>query len=278
MTSPAPYAEVIGDPIAHSKSPLIHGFWLRKLGIAGEYRATLVRPSEIDAYLQERQHDPAWRGCNVTMPLKVEALSRASSKSQAAEMVGATNLLVPQGGKLFADNSDVIAIQRILPPKLVPSGSEICIIGTGGAARSALAALKDRCGIALITARAPAAGFQLLHEFGYGGTAQHFHDPHNIQTADCVINATPLGMTGQAPMPGVVLDHLRSPLSEDTVVFDMVTSPAETQLLRQARGQGLRTINGLEMLVAQAIPAFRTFFGAEPPREYDAELMDLLAA
>ncbi len=79
-------------------------------------------------------------------------------------------------------------------------------------------------------------------------------------------------------MPGVVLDHLRSPLSEDTVVFDMVTSPAETQLLRQARGQGLRTINGLEMLVAQAIPAFRTFFGAEPPREYDAELMDLLAA
>jgi shikimate dehydrogenase len=115
----------------------------------------------------------------------------------------------------------------------------------------------------------------LLDQFEFGGTVRPLNDQHNIQTANVIINATPLGMVGAPPMPNLVLQHLRDPLP-DTVVLDMVYAPVESEFLRVAAEAGCRTVSGLEMLLAQASTSFELLFGAAAPREHDAELRELL--
>ncbi|MEO7410057.1 MAG: shikimate dehydrogenase, partial [Sphingomicrobium sp.] len=116
MTSSVPYAEVIGDPIVQSKSPAIHKFWLAALGMEGDYRAVRVNRGELPDYLARRRADPAWRGCNVTMPLKLDALLLADAPSDRATAAGAANLLVHRDDGLLAANTDVGAIQGLLAP------------------------------------------------------------------------------------------------------------------------------------------------------------------
>ena len=138
MTSALPYAEVIGDPIAQSKSPAIHRFWLDALAIEGEYRATQVMRADFKAYLALRRADPAWRGCNVTMPLKLDALLAADDASDSATAAGAANLLTFRDGKLVAANTDVDAVRDLVSPLARDS---VTILGNGGAARAVLLAL-----------------------------------------------------------------------------------------------------------------------------------------
>lgn len=281
MTSPVPYAEVIGDPIGHSKSPLIHRFWLEQLGIEGDYRACQVKRGDLAAYLAERVHDPLWRGCNVTMPLKREALAAAGQREKRAEEAGAANLLLPSPDQaLVADNSDVIAIERLLQPHLAKGGEVVIhLIGTGGAAAAAAAAVRHigvplnifsyaRSEESALAFRA-SAGLEpsplLCHVLGEGrpwGTG-----------ADVVINATPLGMRGQPPLSFPLADF-----APQALVFDMVYDPLETPLLAEARSRGLAVLDGLQMLVEQAAHSFRGFFGAEAPRDEDAALRALLTA
>ena len=285
MTSAVPYAEVIGDPIGHSKSPLIHDFWLGKLGMQGEYRATRVGKDDLPGYLNDRRRDPAWRGCNLTMPLKEAALPLAARRSHDAELVKATNCIVAEGcAALCAHNTDVDGVRAALSddplrPARGSAATLFNLIGTGGAARAALAELRGReftiFGRDLAKARA------LAGEFGAGeGSHRHLdalvgndQPVAKERRRYVIINATSLGMTGH-PTLEIRLDAYPA----NTIVIDMVYDPLETELLKEARRLGMVAVDGLVMLIGQAARAFELFFGAPPPREHDAELRRLLTA
>ena len=271
-----PYAEVIGDPIAHSKSPLIHNFWLKKLGIDAEYRVCHVHAKELADYFARRRGDAEWRGCNVTTPHKVASIAFVDHPDNAARAIGAANTIFPTRAGLAATNTDIDGILAALPDDLMPAGSEVCILGTGGAARAAFAACKKRrVGTVASSARNREAGLALLEDFGLAGYARPLDDALNIQCAEVIINATSLGMTGKDQLPAVILDNLANPR---LVVFDMVYAPLDTELLKAARSCGLRAVDGLAMLVGQAAAAFEKFFGQPAPREHDDELRALLTA
>lgn len=284
MTS-RPYAEVIGDPIAHSKSPLIHNFWLAKLGIEAEYRATRVTRNELQDYLRDRRSDLLWRGCNVTMPLKEVAALHARHLSDEAKRAEAANILLPASGStLFGHNSDVRGVAdplRLMAKANYPNHvtTYVQIIGAGGAARAAaLGASEAGFGDFDIFNRSAARGNALAGlvgaPFGRGqplaalGPIRNPGEGIDDQRYSIVlINATPMGMPGQ---PEVPVDL--SAYHPDTIVFEMVYNPPVTGLLRQARELGMRVIDGYDMLVAQAASAFEFFFGQPAPREYDADL------
>jgi shikimate dehydrogenase len=262
-----PYAEVIGDPIAHSKSPLIHKFWLEKLGLDGRYAAVRVTEAELGAYLDSRKRDADWRGCNVTRPHK-EAVLKYSCIPD--DFVGAANILSPADDReLIPNNTDFQAI-HILLEKRDLAGKTAVVVGAGGAARAALAALRGTPieSVALLC-RSPEKGRQMLDHFGLPGTALLMGT--SVEGAGLLINATPLGMTGCPPLE---LDL--GAIAPDGIVFDMVYSPLRTDLLKQAAVRNLPCIDGLEMLIEQAESSFGTFFQAVPPRECDAELRELL--
>jgi shikimate dehydrogenase len=283
----APYAEIIGDPVFHSKSPLIHGFWLGKLGLKGDYRAVRVTPEELEEYLQSRRRDSRWRGCNVTMPLKARILPLLTSVEELAEKVGAVNCVINmRSPDVRGYNTDVNGVSEPLSSLARPGcdvAAHVQVIGAGGAARAAvmgaIAAGFDSIdvfnrspqkahGLARL-AGARSGKARPLDDLGpVGDDEGRFQGPHY---SHIVINATPMGMNGSDPVP---IDL--SSYSPDTIVFDMVYSPLETPLLRQARSLGLRTIDGLQMLVGQAARAFELLFGAPAPREHDAELRELL--
>jgi shikimate dehydrogenase len=272
-----PFAEVIGDPVAHSKSPAIHRFWLDALGIEGDYIASHVRPEELDAHFARRRAQPEWRGCNVTVPHKQAVIPLLDSLSPLAESVGAVNLIVPQDG-LAGTNSDVDGIMEPLP--FAPGSlHSVCLIGSGGAALAALAAFR-RLGVRRVTlnVRDQAKGERLLESWGFEGRVGPIDDAANLGQAQLIVNATTLGMAGQTQMPQPLLDCIADHPDKDAVLFEMVYAPLETEALAAARRRGLRTVDGLQMLVGQAASAFQAFFGAPAPRERDAELRALLTS
>lgn len=264
------YAHVIGDPIAHSKSPIIHRFWLEALGIAGEYSALRVPRAGLADYVARERQQPEWRGCNVTMPLKLDALLLADDATDRAAAAGAANILVPRDGKLIAGNSDVGAVISLVAPlngKDLPEG--IVVLGNGGAARAVLVALRYlQAEHVRIQARDMAAALALAIEFGLSEGPSPFNRPIDLGG---LINATPLGM---ADHPALTLDL--SDMPKGGWVMDMVTDPTETALLRQARSAGFKTIDGITMLVEQAAASFELFFGRPPPRDRDASLLEML--
>jgi shikimate dehydrogenase len=284
------YAEVIGDPIAHSKSPIIHKFWLEKLGMEGDYRAVSISADELPRYLADRRFDPDWRGCNVTMPHKQAVLPYMTRLESGAERAGAVNTIVKAiDGTRNGFNTDVRAVAELLAACPRPSYSAyvttyIQIIGAGGAAKAAtVAVFQTSYGnveffnrtIEKACAMAAWAG---LPRDAYGSSIEALgpirnpdDGPEGQQYSHIIINASSMGMEG---FPDVPIDLSR--YYPDTIVFDMVYHPVETGLLRQARTLGLRTIDGLQMLVAQAAHAFFLFFGIEPPRQHDEELRELL--
>ncbi len=264
MTSAAGYAEVIGDPIAHSRSPAIHKHWLKALGRDYDYRATRVARAELAAFVAKRRADPQWRGCNVTMPLKLDALMLADGASDRAVAAGSANILLPKDGALLAGNTDVGAILRLLAPLLAaedrPAG--ITLLGNGGAARAVLAALHmlDVTNVR-IQARNLAAATKLAVQFGLEQQPARFDEPIS---SGGLINATPLGMAG---FPPVQINIGLMPANG--WVFDMVTDPVNTALLRSAAERGLATIDGIAMLVEQAADSFALLFGRDAPRQSD---------
>ncbi|MDB5699171.1 MAG: aroE [Alphaproteobacteria bacterium] len=276
-TAPS-YAEVIGDPISHSKSPLIHKFWLSRLGLEGDYRATRVPPDGLEAFFAERRADPAWRGCNVTVPHKQTVMASLDRLSEGAQAVGAVNTIVAVQGALAGDNSDVggiIDALSILPAR----ATRVCLIGSGGAALAALAAFRLLAvSHVALNVRDQAKGERLLAESGLDGRVGAVDDRDGLLGAELIVNATTLGMSGQAAMPEAVLRHVAAIADPGVAVFDMVYAPLETALLVAARKRGLRAIDGLEMLVGQAALAFALLFGCAPPRAYDAELRALLTS
>jgi len=269
---PLPYAEVIGDPIAHSKSPIIHNFWLQALGIEAEYRKTHVRADELAAYFLKRRADPDWLGCNITIPHKVAAMDYVTDPGEVGRVIGAMNTVACEtGGPLIGTNTDAGGFIAPLAA-LGWRGRSALVIGAGGAARAILYAL-NQMGIrdVLVMVRDAAKGRALLDRAGVEGKVIGMADP--LPPVDLLVNSSPLGMTGQPPLR---LDL--APLPDHAMVYDIVYVPIDTEILVAARARGLRTIDGLEMLIGQAALAFDIFFDAKAPRERDAELRALLAA
>ena len=272
MNQNIPYAEVIGDPIAHSKSPLIHKFWLERLAIEADYRACHVSAAELPGYIEQRGADPAWRGCNVTIPHKIAMLDLVADPGGVREKIGAMNTVVRQkDGSLIGTNTDAAGFLAPIADSDW-SGKHAIVIGAGGAARAVLFALKQ-AGIGEITivARSGLKATGLLVQASAKGSVLPMDA--RLPKADLLINASPLGMTGQPPLE-VNLD----PLPSDALVYDLVYAPLETKLLRAAKKRDLAVVDGLDMLIGQAALAFELFFGATPPMEHDGELRELLVA
>lgn len=255
------YAEVIGDPVAHSRSPALHRAWLTARGIDADYRATRVTPDGLAAHLAARRADSDWRGCNVTAPLKEAVLPYLACLSPEAEAIGAVNCVVPEPGGLAGFNTDVDGIAEALGDGDL-AGRAAALIGAGGAARALVVHLAARGAgpirvVARDSTRAAALGdLAPVTAFGFDRAADAFAG------AALVANASPLGMDGAPPLPQAILAALAD-TAADATIFDMVYSPPETALLRAAAARGRATATGLAMLEGQARRAFRVFF--DPP-------------
>ena len=279
------YGEVIGDPIAQSKSPSIHGFWLEKLGIEAEYRATHVSSERLSEYLAGRREDPDWLGCNVTMPHKQSILPILDELSDAAARIGAVNTIQrANDGRLIGHNTDAAGFME--PLKREMAGQHYYrmarVMGTGGAARAIVWALADHGFTIVLAGRNPGKAAAILSELAPGAESftpplDHFATPTDFAfddregCLDLVVNASPLGMRGQ---PLLEFDWSHAP--SGAIAYDIVTDPVHTPFLEAAHSRGHPTIDGLSMLIGQAAAAFRLFFGVQAPREHDAELRESL--
>jgi shikimate dehydrogenase len=247
-----PYAEVIGDPIDHSKSPAIHRFWLDQLGLERDYRATRVTEDTLEDYLATRRADTAWLGCNVTMPLKRAAAEYLDEANEIVARLGATNCILPRRGGLYGTNHDSDAIFYSIAS--TPCSGRALVIGTGGAARAglwALARLFPRLGV---MSRHPESASEMADQLGITADILAFG---GAPDCDFLVNATPLGMTGRPPLP-IGLENMPS----DGGVLDMVYDPLVTPLLADARRRGMNVFDGLSMLIEQAAMSFVSFFNA----------------
>lgn len=264
------YAEVIGDPIAQSKSPLIHGFWLAALELEGSYRAVRVEPAGLTDYFERRRDDPDWCGCNITIPHKLAALDHVADPGDVRSSIGAINTVFRgEGGVLTGTNTDAAGFYAPLAGVDL-EGKPIVVIGTGGAARAILFALSRlNVGPVTLLARSSLKGAALLAMFGLKGDVLPIGA--TLPPAALLVNASSLGMIGQ---PALTVDL--APLDDDAIVYDIVYAPLQTDLLAAAEARGLATIDGLEMLVGQAAFAFEILFDAPPPRDRDEELRALL--
>ena len=268
------FAEVIGDPIAHSKSPVIHKFWIDAAGIDADYQRSHVRPDDLADYLAAARADPDWRGCNVTLPHKVAIMDLVDDPGDIRGTIGAMNTILRQSDEsLIGTNTDAAGFYAPIA-ELDLAGAPVVVIGAGGAARAVLFAL-SRLGVGPVTIlnRNVLKAAALLSSFGLKG--QSLALDAKLPPAALLVNASSLGMTGQPP-----LDLELSALPEDAVGYDVVYAPLETRLLAAARARDLETVDGLDMLIGQAALAFELFFGVAPPRDEpsDAALRTLLTA
>jgi shikimate dehydrogenase len=251
---------VMGHPIAHSRSPMIHGYWLKTLGIEGAYEAKDLRPDEFVPFISNLAAN-GYVGGNVTVPHKEAAYRSVSARDAASEAVGAVNTLWLESGKLMGGNSDVhgfIANLDDRAPGWNVAGCRALVLGAGGASRSAVYAFQQRGIEVHVVNRTLARAQELAQRFG--ARAYGWNDLAKLlPRADVLVNCTSLGMTGKE-----ALQVDLGPLSRSAVVYDIVYVPLETALLAQARQRGHRTVDGLGMLLQQAGFGFRKWFGGDP--------------
>lgn len=261
-TTTGPKAFVIGHPISHSRSPLIHGFWLKNLNLAGSYERLDIHPDAIEAFLADLPQS-GFAGGNVTIPHKEVAYHVAHRLDEAAQAIGAANTLWLEDGKLIAGNTDAIGFSANLDSE-TPGWRQkrtALVLGAGGAARAILFALKE-AGFSdiRIVNRTLSRAKELCERFGPGLSAHGWEEVDNLcSDAGLVINTSSLGMSGKGELPlNVML------LPADAIVCDIVYVPLETPLLAAARTRGLVGIDGLGMLLHQAVPGFERWFGVKP--------------
>lgn len=255
---------VIGWPVEHSRSPLIHGYWLAKHGIDGAYEKEAVRPEDLAEFLQTLG-ERGYVGANVTLPHKEAALRAARSVDAAAIAMGAANTLwLDPEGTLHAANTDAYGFMTNLDaeaPQWNEETGAVLVLGAGGAARAILYGL-IAAGVPkiLLANRTSARTSSLAKRFGPQVEAIDW-DARDAALAGCslLVNTTSLGMTGQPP-----LEIDLAPLPADAVVNDIVYVPLETALLKSARDRGNVAVDGLGMLLHQARLGFMSWFGGEP--------------
>ena len=263
-----PLAGVIGHPIAHSRSPLVHRHWLKTYGLPGDYVALDVRESDLEDVIRTLPK-MGFVGVNITIPHKVAILDIADIVTDRATLIGAANTLIfRKDGKIHADNTDgygFIANLRQGAPGWKPSTGPAAVLGAGGAARAVIASLIDAGTTEiLLSNRTRPKAEALKSEFGSKVSVTDWVQAGNmLEEATTVVNTTSLGMTGAAEFR-VPLDGLR----RGAVVTDLVYAPLRTKLLEAADAAGCVTVDGLGMLLHQAVPGFERWFGVRP--EVDA--------
>lgn len=259
-----PLAGVIGHPIAHSRSPALHGYWLRHYGLKGHYIPMDIAPADLREALALLPR-LGFVGLNVTIPHKEAVLQLADVVTDRAALIGAANTLIfRRDGRIQADNTDgagFIANLRQTAPDWVPAAGPAAVIGAGGAARAVVAALLE-VGVPeiRITNRTRPRAEALRADFGAKLTVVDWVQAGNmLEGAATVVNTTSLGMTGK-PEFRVPLDALEP----SALVTDLVYSPLKTRLLAEAEAMGCRVVDGLGMLLHQAAPGFERWFGQRP--------------
>jgi shikimate dehydrogenase len=259
-----PLAGVIGHPIAHSRSPALHGFWLRRYGVKGHYIPMDVAPADLETTLR---HLPkiGFVGLNVTLPHKEVILKIADVISDRAALIGAANTLIfRKDGKIHADNTDgagFVANLRQNAPHWVPAAGPAAVFGAGGAARAVIAALIE-VGVPeiRIANRSRPRAEALRADFGAKLVVYDWVQAANmLEGAATVINTTSLGMAGK-PEFRVPLDAIEP----GAVVNDLVYNPLKTTFLAEAEQRGATIVDGLGMLLHQAAPGFERWFGPTP--------------
>ena len=254
-----PLAAVLGDPVAHSLSPRLHGYWLRKHMIQGHYIPLHLRDDDLVPTLKLLPR-LGFVGANVTLPHKKSVLHLADQSTELARRVGSANTLIFRDGKILADNTDVCGFTwNILDrfPDWRPK--HVLLLGAGGASRAVVVALQDQGATRItVTNRNPARAIELAKDFGL--SVIDWDSRHDaLPDCDTLINATSLGMAGQPP-----LDLDIGALPKRCLVTDLVYTPLETPLLAQARAAGHPVVDGLGMLLHQAVPGFEAWFGLRP--------------
>lgn len=258
-----PLAAVIGWPISQSKSPRIHGHWLKTHGISGDYLPLAVKPED---FVSEVAALPSkgFVGANVTLPHKETALANATEVTDRARAIGAANTLVfLPGGGYRADNTDgegfINNLKQNAPDWDASSGPAL-VLGAGGAARAILYSLLTEGAPEIILAnRTKDRAETLAAEFGDKITVIDWTETSDATAkATTIVNTTSLGMTGQAAL------DLSLQCSPNTLVTDIVYNPLQTDLLKQATDKGFQTVDGLGMLLHQAVPGFEAWFGIRP--------------
>jgi shikimate dehydrogenase len=258
-------AGVAGSPVRHSLSPLIHNAWLEAAGVDGVYVAFAPGPDRFAA-LANGLRGGAIRGLNVTAPFKETALALADRASATAQGAGSANLLIFEAdGEITADSTDgqgLLGAFQEQAPEFDPAAGPVAIVGAGGAARAAAAAfLAAGAPRVELVVRTAARGEALAAALGPNvGSVTITKAEGALSRAAAVINATPLGLNG-ASAPPIPAETLR----DGCVVMDMVYRPVRTAFLDAAKSRGLRTVDGLAMLIGQARPSFERFFGRPPP-------------
>ncbi|MGZ3313722.1 MAG: shikimate dehydrogenase family protein [Caulobacteraceae bacterium] len=268
VTAKTVVAGVAGAPVRHSLSPLMHNAWLEAAGVDGVYVAFAPHQDRFKAFA-EGMRGGAIRGLNVTIPFKEQALAVADISSSLAKAAGAANLLLfHEDGRIEARNTDGEGLLRAIAvqaPGFDIAAGPVTVMGAGGAARWAVAALLE-AGVSEVRLcnRTLDRAEKLVEDLSgvmSGALVRAFERAdHAVEGATCVINATSLGLGG-GPGPDTPWRLAR----DGAVAMDMVYKPLDTEWLQEARTHGLRIVDGLEMLIRQAIPSYRALYGADPP-------------
>ncbi len=266
---------VIGWPVEHSRSPLIHGYWLKRYGIDGAYTKEAVRPDAVAGFLKSLAVR-GFIGCNVTVPHKEVAFAAADEAEASARAVSAANTLWLSGGRLHAANTDTYGFMthlQLTAPGWDQRDAPVSILGAGGAARAIIYGfLEAGVGEVHLFNRTRERAEAIALEFGPRVKVFDWSERgRRSRKAAVLVNTTTVGMNGVGS-----LDLDFHTFDERCVVADIVYVPLETQLIVRAQGRGLRTVDGLGMLLHQAVPGFEKWFGVRP--EVTDELRRLLIA
>lgn len=269
-------AFVIGDPIAHSRSPMIHGHWLKKYGIDGSYQTVRVTADDLPAFAAKLKSGEAdFAGGNVTIPHKEAIFALADETEEVARLIGAANTLWLEDGKLKATNTDAYGFAANLDAEAPgwDKGKKAVVLGAGGASRAILSSLTGRGFSEIVLAnRTVARAEELAKRFGAAIRPVSLPELDDaLSGADLFVNTSSLGMERS-----VAPDLDFSTMAEGALVTDIVYAPLVTHFLHKARSQGIATVDGLGMLLHQAVPGFEKWFGTRP--EVDAELRALIVA
>ncbi len=265
---------IMGHPVGHSRSPMLHGYWLRTLGIDGAYEFADVAPEKFEVFFRGLAGN-GFVGGNITIPHKEAAFRLVDRRERAAETIGAVNTVWYEDGALVGGNTDWLGIVGSLDeihPGWDADPGNVVVLGAGGSARASVFAFLERGYSVALVNRTLARAQKLAAEFGPRVSAHEYAAlPALLGQADVLINNTSLG---QAKFPPLDIDL--SPLKRSAIVYDAVYVPFETELLGAAKRAGHRTVGGLSMLLYQAVPGFAHWFGVTP--KVTAEQRALLEA
>jgi shikimate dehydrogenase len=257
-----PRACIMGHPVGHSRSPMLHGYWLRTLGIDGSYEFADVTPEKFEEFFRGLKRN-GFVGGNITIPHKEAAFRLVDRRERAADAIGAVNTVWYEGDALIGGNTDwygIVASLDDIHPGWDAAPGTVVVLGAGGSARAAVFAFLERKHSVAIVNRTRERAEKLAEQFGPRVSVHGFDTlPALLADADLLINNTSLGMAGKPP-----LDIDLRPLKKSAIVYDVVYVPLETALLKAAKSAGHRTVDGLSMLLYQAVNGFSHWFGVTP--------------